>query len=958
MLLENYVDVAVVQETHIDTEENLKSRGRVAGYEVLGATYHHAYGCATYIRKDIENAHLISVNTTENIHIIVIKIENITIANVYKPPVVNWSADVIPTLPHPSVYIGDFNSHHTMWNYNENDENGDRLVEWVESNNLSLVFNSKDKGTFRSAAWKKDYNPDLCFVSQNSKCQPLASVRTVLGDFPHSQHRPVLVNVGIQIPIIRSIPKPRWNFRKSNWSKFSNELDKVIRWIPPVSENYDRFVGAVLSTAKKCMPRGFRKEYIPGWNKDCEDLYQSYITTNDNEIATELLQSLDKARRETWIQKTESLDFTRSSREAWSLLKKLGGCSPPNRDDPHVTPDQIASRIISLSRAPSHKQHTRKVKKELTKLKQQAVNRSEYSNDFTVAEINTALMDVKTGKSPGFDGIHPEFLVNCGNKTRKWLAAFFSHIMITGKLPKAFKKTKIIAVLKPGKSKDKPDSYRPIALLSCCYKLLERLILNRLGSKIHEITPIEQAGFRPSRSCTDQVLSLTTHIEAGFQQQLKTSVAFVDLTAAYDTVWKDGLLYKLMRIIPCRTMNKLINNMLSERYFQVVVGTKISKQKKLNNGLPQGSVLAPVFFNLYTSDLPITQSRKFIYADDLALATQQRTLTKSEQTLSSDLSIMNEYFKKWRLTPNPSKTEVSCFHLNNRLANTKLNVVFNEKVLHHQTFPKYLGVTLDRTLSFKRHLQNTAAKLRSRNNILQKLCGTTWGATATTLRSSALGLVYSAAEYCAPVWLNSPHVKQIDVQLNSAMRIITGCIRTTPLYWLSPLSHIAPSALRRQSSLLREYQKIISNPKLPIHSDIPTVKISRLKSRRAPILTAESLQLSNFRIDNKWSEVWNNLFHEYSGNFVDPIKKPAGMGLPRHTWRTLNRVRTGHGVCADSLYRWDKASSPQCDCGFERQTIRHIVEDCSLRAYNGNLKDFHDATQPALDWISNLDINL
>ena len=100
-------------------------------------------------------------------------------------------------------------------------------------------------------------------------------------------------------------------------------------------------------------------------------------------------------------------------------------------------------------------------------------------------------------------------------------------------------------MLKPGKEADRADSYRPIALLSVIYKLLERLIYNRIFPILKDKIPVEQAGFRPGRNCCDQVLSLTSFIENGFDKNEKTSAAFVDLSAAYDTVWRKGLLWKL-----------------------------------------------------------------------------------------------------------------------------------------------------------------------------------------------------------------------------------------------------------------------------------------------------------------------------------------------------------------------------------------------------------------------------
>jgi len=107
--------------------------------------------------------------------------------------------------------------------------------------------------------------------------------------------------------------------------------------------------------------------------------------------------------------------------------------------------------------------------------------------------------------------------------------------------------------------------------------------------------------------------------------------------------------------------------------------------------------------------------------------------------------------------------------------------------MKHNYTPKYLSVTLDRTLTFRDHLTNIGAKIRTRNNIITKLVGTLWDSATTTLRSSALALVYSTAEYCAPVWLNSAHTNKVDVQLNQTMRIITGSIKSTPVKWLPTL---------------------------------------------------------------------------------------------------------------------------------------------------------------------------
>lgn len=106
---------------------------------------------------------------------------------------------------------------------------------------------------------------------------------------------------------------------------------------------------------------------------------------------------------------------------------------------------------------------------------------------------------------------------------------------------------------------------------------------------------------------------------------------------------------KFLWIIPCQTLGKLLNNMLSNRLFKVIIGNAQNKQKTLNNGLPKGSVLALLLFNLYTYDIRPTDSGKYIQADDIALVAQAKSFDLCETTLNKDLESLNQYFKRWRL---------------------------------------------------------------------------------------------------------------------------------------------------------------------------------------------------------------------------------------------------------------------------------------------------------------------
>ena len=249
-------------------------------------------------------------------------------------------------------------------------------------------------------------------------------------------------------------------------------------------------------------------------------------------------------------------------------------------------------------------------------------------------------------------------------------------------------------------------------MLCHTYKLFDRLILYRITENLDAKLIPEQAGFRSGKPCTSQLLNLTEHIEDGYEKRLITGAVFVDLSAAYDTVNHRLLLSKVLDITGDVHLTDRIRTMLESRRFLVVMNGKKSPWRQQRNGLPQGSVLAPMLFNIYTNDQPIhADTRSFIYADDLCIASQWNDFNNIEASLASALSTMTTYYDTKQLRANPSKTQVCVFHLWNREDKRELNVVCNGTRLSNQTTPEYLRIHLDRTLCYKTHIEKTHIKV-------------------------------------------------------------------------------------------------------------------------------------------------------------------------------------------------------------------------------------------------------
>ena len=211
-----------------------------------------------------------------------------------------------------------------------------------------------------------------------------------------------------------------------------------------------------------------------------------------------------------------------------------------------------------------------------------------------------------------------------------------------------------------------------------------------------------------------------------------------------------------------------------------------------------------------------------------------------ENTLSQDMTTLSAYLQTWRLKLSHTKTVTTTFHLINRGVKRKLKIFDNGKLLPYCPTPTYLGVKLDRSLTFRHHLEALRKKLSTRVTLLRQLTGSGWGAGAKTLRTAALSLVYSTAEYCAPVWCRSAHTRLIDSVLNDALRVVTGCLPPTPTDYLPILAGIQPAELRHRATLSLANHATL-NPDHILHEQLvgkQNAHQGRLKSRSRFVPTA------------------------------------------------------------------------------------------------------------------------
>ena len=323
------------------------------------------------------------------------------------------------------------------------------------------------------------------------------------------------------------------------------------------------------------------------------------------------------------------------------------------------------------------------------------------------------------------------------------------------------------------------------------------MVLGRLTYflELQDILSPVQAGFRPGRSTVDQVLLLSQSISDSFHQSkpgARTVLATVDFAKAFDSVWYSALLSKLLSLDLPLCFVEWIRSYLSDRRSKVRICNSYSRPFRLRRGVPQGSVLGPVLFSLYINDLPTflpASVNMSLYADDLAIWASSPSVECATAVVQAALNGLVEWSSKWRLPLNPLKCETSFFSLDPYQLRIQPSLHILNTPIKFNSRPTFLGVTFDRTLSFKYRVLSLRKKFHSRFRAFRSIASASWGPSKESLCTLYKAFIRPIRTYASPGWFpfSSPtHITSVERMHRSSCRVITGCLSFTPI----PLLHI------------------------------------------------------------------------------------------------------------------------------------------------------------------------
>lgn len=284
---------------------------------------------------------------------------------------------------------------------------------------------------------------------------------------------------------------------------------------------------------------------------------------------------------------------------------------------------------------------------------------------FTVREFENEIKKLNCKKSPGYDNIDSRIIKSLPKKAIIYVTILFNAVLRLSYFPTQWKYAKIIMVLKPNKPENVVSSYRPISLLPVFSKLFERLLQKRLFPILEalDVLPEHQFGFRQNHGTPEQCHRVVKVIRDTLENKCYYSSVFLDVKQAFDRVWHDGLLYKLKQLLPT-PFYLLFKSYLHERRFYVNINDEESDIGIIKSGVPQGSVMGPVLYTLFTSDMPTSSDvTTATYADDTAILATSKCNFEASEVVQRQLNIMQKWFTKWNILVNTEKSKHITFSL-------------------------------------------------------------------------------------------------------------------------------------------------------------------------------------------------------------------------------------------------------------------------------------------------------
>ena len=415
----------------------------------------------------------------------------------------------------------------------------------------------------------------------------------------------------------------------------------------------------------------------------------------------------------------------------------------------------------------------------------------------TQREVLKCIKELSTKKAAGYDELPALFVKKIGLKLARPLTQLMNRCILESTFPCKMKMANITPLYKKNDKLNK-DNYRSVNLLPVLSKIAERILYNQVYEYINPKFHSYLSGFRKRHSCQDVLMRMTEDIRQSLDRGLTLGIIAIDLSKAFDCMPHGLLLAKLKAYGFDGNACKLLQSYLMNRQQRVKIGETSSEWVNNIKGVPQGSILGPLLFNIFVNDFLFGtfNSKIYNYADDNTLISQSHDISALRNKLQNDCVSAMEWFEQNNMKANASKFQLMYLNRKNDLTDSTI-MIGNTKIQASSSID-ILGVEIDKQLNFKGHIDEICCQTGKQINALKRIKHHLQKDSKTTIYNSYINCNFN---YCSVIWMfaNKSTIDKLECTNKRALRFVTN------------KGHLNYDELCQQEKQLNVYRRCIKN---------------------------------------------------------------------------------------------------------------------------------------------------